>query len=85
MRLASPMPADARIAVVDAQGDEIMKTTAFRMPPSLPAEMDEVAGNDREGDPASCAGRSANTSTGTGRAGPPRPDRPRRGAICSRA
>ncbi|GAA3189932.1 ribbon-helix-helix domain-containing protein [Dactylosporangium siamense] len=49
MRLASAMPADTRIAVVDAQGDEIMKTTAFRMPPSLLAEMDEVAGNDREG------------------------------------
>lgn len=34
---------------VDTQGNEIMQTTAFRLPPSMIAEIDDVVGNDKGG------------------------------------
>jgi hypothetical protein len=49
MRHSAPLPAATRIAVIDPQGNEVMRSTAFRMPAALLAEMDEVAGNDKEG------------------------------------
>ena len=34
---------------VDPQGNEVMQTTAFRLPPSMIAEIDSVVGNDKGG------------------------------------
>ena len=47
--LALASPANHRRVHVDEQGNEVMQTTAFRMPPSMLAEIDEAVGNDKGG------------------------------------
>jgi len=47
--LALASRATGRWVQVDAQGNEVMQTTAFRLPPSMIAEIDDVVGNDKGG------------------------------------
>jgi hypothetical protein len=47
--LALASRATGRWVQVDEQGNEVMQTTAFRLPPSMIAEIDEVVGNDKGG------------------------------------
>jgi hypothetical protein len=47
--LALASRASNRWVQVDAQGNEVMQTTAFRLPPSMIAEIDAAVGNDKGG------------------------------------
>jgi hypothetical protein len=49
LRDARPVIPGKRWVLVDADGTEVLRSTAIRMPVSMLAELDEVAGSDREG------------------------------------
>jgi hypothetical protein len=49
LRQARPTVPGKRWVLVDADGTEVLRSTAIRMPVSMLAELDEVAGTDREG------------------------------------
>ena len=49
LREARPAVPGKRWVLVDADGAEVLRSTAIRMPVSMLAELDEVAGTDREG------------------------------------
>ncbi|HET8658475.1 MAG TPA: ribbon-helix-helix domain-containing protein [Micromonosporaceae bacterium] len=49
LRQARPAVPGKRWVLVDTEGTEVLRSTAIRMPASMLAELDEVAGSDREG------------------------------------
>jgi hypothetical protein len=48
LRQARPTVAGKRWVLIDAEGAEVLRSTAIKMPMSMLAELDEVAGNDWE-------------------------------------
>ncbi|HET8683117.1 MAG TPA: hypothetical protein VFM54_14790 [Micromonosporaceae bacterium] len=46
LRQARPAVPGKRWVLVDAEGTEVLRSTAIRMPASMLAELDEVAGSD---------------------------------------
>ena len=49
LRHARPAVPGKRWVLVDAEGAEVLRSTAIRMPAAMLAELDEAAGSDREG------------------------------------